>query len=214
MIARTPASIAELRHRPANGKNASEAITAPVEVDPGAAALSTAMRDRVHPAHLARADAGGGQPRATARSRSSARACTPPCEQQLAPLAPRSACASSTTSHLLALPRARCRGPAPACPPRTRFDVVLGDRRAPPLLVLEQPHVRLAAGDLERVLVVARARTPPRRTSAQLLGERAVDRPVEAEDAAEGALGVGGQRAVEGVVRPRADGRRRTGCCA
>ena len=70
------------------------------------------------------------------------------------------------------------------------------------------PHVRLLLEELERVVVVARARTPARRTSrAASPPARASTAAVEAEDAAVRALRIGGERLVERLARRRADRR-------
>src|SRR5947199_153944 len=58
--------------------------------------------------------------------------------------------------------------------------VVFGDRLDPPLLVLEDADVRLSREDLERVLIVAGREHELDEDLAELLGELAVDRSVEA----------------------------------
>ena len=72
----------------------------------------------------------------------------------------------------------------------------------------------LAASTSSAVVGVARREQHLAELRGDALGERAVDRPVEADDAAERRLRVAREGALVGLERRAADRRRRTGCCA
>ena len=67
---------------------------------------------------------------------------------------------------------------------------------------------------LERVVVVAAREQDLDELLDQRLRELAVDRAVEADDAAEGGHRVAGERPLVGLERRSRRPRRRTGCCA
>ena len=168
MIARTPASIAAWGPS-ANGKKASEAITAPSSAISAAAALSTAIRTEstrlICPAPIP----------AVPRSRASTIAFERTCLHtfQANSSSPHSASVglrSVTDLHLLA----RLEPDVAVLheqPPAHALDVLLGDLRPPPLGVLEDPHVRLGLEHLERVLVVAGREHQLDEHRVQLLGQ-------------------------------------------
>ena len=201
MIARTPASNACSR-AVGEGEEGVRGHHRPVERRcPRRAALSTAMRTEstrlICPAPMP----DGAEALATARSRWSARACRPSRRTAARPTPPRWACARVTAciSSRASSPTSRS---CTSRPPRTRLMSCSVDLRAPALGVLEEPHVGLAAAGSRARPRRSRARTPAPRTSrCSFSASAAVDRPVEAHDAAEGALAVGGQRLLEGLRR-------------
>ena len=85
------------------------------------------------------------------------------------------------------------------------LEVALGDVEAAPLVVLEDAHVRLGLEQLERLVGVARGEQDLAELLDEQLGQLAVDRPVEADDAAERRLRIAGERALVGLARRAAD---------
>ena len=164
MIARTPASMASLgpvgeREERVRGHHRAG------ELDVGGA--------RPSPSRSARSPRGSSGPRrcrrwrgpSTGRSRSSARACTRASRRRSSPH-------SSSVGVRWVTARISSRDSRPRVAilheqaAAHALHVVLGDRRAPPLLVLQQPHVGLGLEDLERLVGEAGRQHQPRRRSS------------------------------------------------
>ena len=170
MIAVTPASTASCGPSE-NGKNASEASAPPVEVGLRRAGLVDREPDGVDAAHLAGADA---DRREVLREHDRVRAhvlADLPGEQHLAPLA-LGRLALGDDLHLRAVLEVHV-AVLDEHAAEHALDVALGDVDPPPLAVLEDAQVRLAAEDLDRLVGEARRDHDLDELVRERLGERA-----------------------------------------
>ena len=163
--------------------------------------------DRVDAAHLAGADADRAPAPWRARSRSSARACRRASRTAARPTPPRSACArvDDLISSRSSRPVSRS---CTSSPPRTRFRScsLIGARRRSWLSRMRTFGFCVSTSSASSVVAGREHELDEHRV--QLLGQRAVDRAVEAEDAAERAhAGRSRARASNASLTIRADRR-------
>ena len=187
MIAVTPACDRRARGRPRTGRRRRDAITAPVELEVRARLLD---RDphRIDAAHLAGADADRGEVLRRARSRSSARACRParrtagrPTRSSVGLRSVTTSISSRASRSAVAVLHEQAAAHAP--------HVVLADAAASRRSWSSRMRMfGFCLQDLERVLVVARART---RSSTKISFRRSASaastRRLKHDDAAVGA---------------------------